>query len=88
MTGRIIFNEEGHRSDFYLEVLELDQDGFKKIAIWDPKDGINYTRSQSDVYSQITQSLHNKTIIVAARLGMPYLKLRLVFIKNKSKSTI
>lgn len=76
MTGRIIFDDDGRRTDFYMEVLELNQDGFKKIATWDPIAGINYTRSQSEVYSQITQSLQNKTVIVAARLGMPYLRLK------------
>lgn len=79
MTGRIIFDDFGHRTEFHLEVLELDKDEFKKIAIWDAKDGLNYTRSQSEVYTQITHSLQNKTIIVAARLGMPYLKLKFVF---------
>lgn len=76
MTGRIIFNDDGRRTDFYMEVLEQSQEGFRKIATWDPASGINYTRSQSEVYSQITQSLQNKTVIVAARLGMPFLKLK------------
>lgn len=57
-----------------MEILELSQtDGFKKIATWDTEHGINATRSQSDIFSQISASLQNRTIIVASRIGMPYL---------------
>lgn len=61
--------------DFYMEILELNQEGFKKIAILDPPTmKINYTRTEAEVYSQVTQSLQNKTVIVVARLGMPFLR--------------
>lgn len=73
MTGRIIFDDNGRRTNFYIEVLELNTEGFTKIATWDPITGINYTRSQSEVYSHITQSLQNKTVVVSVRLGGPYL---------------
>lgn len=73
MTGRIIFDDDGRRTNFYVEVLELNPEGFTKIATWDPITGINYTRSQSEVYSQITQSLQNKTVVVSVRVGGPYL---------------
>lgn len=76
MTGRIIFNDDGLRTEFYLEILELSQEGFKKIATWDPTIGVNYTRSPGEVYTEISRSLQNKTIVVAARLGMPYLRFK------------
>lgn len=79
MTGRIIFNDDGIRKEFYLEILELSQEGFKKIATWDQTIGVNYTRSQGDVYTEISRSLKNKTVIVAARVGMPYLRFKLDF---------
>lgn len=75
MTGRIVFDDNGRRKDFYMEILELNQEGFKRIATLDPKDlHINYTRSEAEVYSQVTQSLQNKTVIVAVRTGMPFLR--------------
>lgn len=75
MTGRIVFDDNGRRKDFYMEILELNQEGFKKIATLDPKNlHINYTRTEAEVYSQVTQSLQNKTVIVAARTGMPFLR--------------
>lgn len=72
-TGRLVFDDSGRRADFYVEMLELNAEGFKKIATWDRTGGLNYTRSQSEVYTQIQQSLQNKTVIVAARLGKPWL---------------
>lgn len=78
MTGRIIFNDDGVRKEFYLEILELSQEGFKKIATWDQTIGVNYTRSPGDVYTEISRSLQNKTVIVAARVGMPYLRFKYV----------
>lgn len=77
MTGRIVFDNQGRRDNFYMEVLELDnlkKDRFTKIATWDAIGGINYTRTQTEVDSQVIQSLQNKTIVVAARIGKPYLE--------------
>lgn len=77
MTGMITFDEDGLRNDFNLEILELSKDeGFKKIATWDPKNKVNITRALSDVYSQISQSIQNKTFVVVSRTGMPYLRER------------
>ena len=77
MTGAMHFNDVGQRDVFYLEVLELSEsDGFKKIATWDPTQGINMTRSLSDVYTQISHSLTSKTLVVVSRLGMPYLQMK------------
>lgn len=72
-----MFDDEGRRNDFYMEVLELSlNDEFKKIATWSLSTGIFSTRTQLDKDTQITKSLQNKTIVVSARLGMPYLQVR------------
>ncbi|XP_055683998.1 glutamate receptor ionotropic, kainate 2-like [Lutzomyia longipalpis] len=76
ITGPIVFDDLGRRTHFELEIIESSKDGFKKIATWDPTHGINYTRSQGEVYSQIVESLQNKTFIVASRLGPPFLSFR------------
>lgn len=75
MTGRIIFDNKGRRKDFYMEILELNMEGFQKIATLDPKDlHINYTRTEAEVYTQVSHALQNKTLIVAAKIGMPFLR--------------
>lgn len=58
-----------------MDVVELSMaEGLKKIATWDPTYGINMTRALSEVYTQISQSLQNRTMIVTSRIGMPYLQ--------------
>lgn len=77
MTGRIIFDNSGKRKDFYMEILELKQDGFKKIATMDPKHlSINYTRSQAEVEAEVSDSLKNRTMIIVAIISQPYLERR------------
>lgn len=45
-----------------MDVLEMSQNGFRKIAYWDSIEGVVLTRDLSEVYSQISESLHNKTV--------------------------
>jgi glutamate receptor, ionotropic, invertebrate len=73
ITGQIIFNDDGKRTHFNLEVIELSKDGFKKIATWTADGGVDYTRSSSEVENEIMESLQNKTFIVTSRIGEPFL---------------
>lgn len=58
-----------------MEILELSvNDGLKRVATWDPEHGVITTRLFSDMYSQISASLQNKTLSVAAKTGMPFLR--------------
>ncbi|XP_012273725.1 glutamate receptor ionotropic, kainate 2 isoform X1 [Orussus abietinus] len=73
LTGIIKFDHEGFRSDFVLDIIELNsKEGLKKIGIWNSTDGVNFTRSYGDVYTQIVESLQNKTFIVTTILSSPY----------------
>lgn len=74
MTGPIEFNEKGKRVNFYLEILELSKEGFKKIAHWDKEYGVVTTRPSGEVETHIMGSLQNKTVIVISRTGMPFLR--------------
>lgn len=73
ISGEILFNDEGKRSHFHLEITELSKEGFKKIGTWDPVHGVNYTRSLGEAYDQIVGQIHDKTFIVASRIGAPFL---------------
>lgn len=70
MTGRVMFDAHGRRSFFYMEMLQLNKD---VIATWNPEDGIKLMRTTDELKSQIQQSLQNKTVMVSARLGKPWL---------------
>lgn len=69
LTGIIKFDHQGFRSDFVLDIIELNnKEGLKKIGTWNSTKGINFTRSYGDVYTQIVENLQNKTFIVTTIL--------------------
>ncbi|XP_076630842.1 kainate-type ionotropic glutamate receptor subunit 1D isoform X3 [Colletes latitarsis] len=73
LTGIIKFDHQGFRSDFILDIIELNnKDGLKKIGTWNSTKGINFTRSYKEEYIQIVENLQNKTFIVTTILSAPY----------------
>lgn len=69
MTGKIKFGREtGKREFFTLEITELTKNGFRKIGSWDPENGITYTRTKSEMESEIYQSISNKSFVVVSRI--------------------
>ncbi|KAL7026717.1 hypothetical protein ACKWTF_005135 [Chironomus riparius] len=76
ITGRIVFNDDGKRSHFQLEITELSKEGFKKIGTWDPEHHVNYTRTLGEAYEQVIEALQNKTFIVVSRIAAPFLDYR------------
>ncbi|XP_063703290.1 glutamate receptor ionotropic, kainate 2-like isoform X2 [Culicoides brevitarsis] len=86
ISGPLTIDENGHRRDFLLEVIEFFQkknaplsyseNGFKKIGTWDALNKITYTRTEGEIKEQLTESFQNKTFIVASRIGAPFLSYR------------
>ncbi|XP_063982434.1 glutamate receptor ionotropic, kainate 1 isoform X2 [Diachasmimorpha longicaudata] len=77
LTGLIKFDHQGFRSDFMLDIIELNsKEGLKKIGTWNSTEGVNFTRTFGDVYTQIVESLQNKTFIVTTILSAPYCMLK------------
>ncbi|KZC04141.1 Glutamate receptor 1 [Dufourea novaeangliae] len=69
LTGIIKFDHQGFRSDFILDIIELNnKEGLKKIGTWNSTKGINFTRSYKEEYTQIVENLQNKTFIVTTIL--------------------
>ncbi|KAG8234007.1 hypothetical protein J437_LFUL013925, partial [Ladona fulva] len=62
----------GFRSNFMLDVVELTRDGLQKIGTWNSTAGVNFTRTYGEAYTQIVESLQNKTFIVTTILSSPY----------------
>ncbi|XP_014247084.1 glutamate receptor ionotropic, kainate 2-like isoform X2 [Cimex lectularius] len=73
MTGKIKFDEKGRRIFATVDITELTKS--RQIGSWNPEDGISYTRTKSQMESDMFQSLSNKTFIVVSRLGEPYLRI-------------
>lgn len=68
LTGVIKFDHQGFRSDFVLDIVELNKDGLKKIGTWNSTEGVNFTRTYGEVYTQIVEILQNKTFVVTTIL--------------------
>ncbi|XP_075219248.1 glutamate receptor ionotropic, kainate 2-like isoform X3 [Lycorma delicatula] len=73
MSGKMAFDNSGLRNYFSIEILQLIDKGFKKLGSWDPKNGISYTRTTSEMAGEQLQNIKNKTFIITSRIGRPYL---------------
>nr|CAD7443085.1 unnamed protein product [Timema bartmani] len=76
LTGVIKFDNQGFRSNFMLDIVELSKDGLKKIGTWNSTEGVNFTRTYGEAYTQIVESLQNKTFVVTTILSSPYCMLK------------
>ncbi|XP_068243537.1 glutamate receptor ionotropic, kainate 2-like isoform X3 [Palaemon carinicauda] len=77
LTGLIKFNTEGFRSDFQLDIVEVDvKEGLKKVGTWTQVGGANYTRSWAEAVETVETNLHNKTLRVSIALTPPYAMLK------------
>ena len=68
LTGRIRFDTLGFRSDFDLDIIELKKEGLVKVGAWSQAAGANFTRNYTESYSEIVESLHNKTLKITTIL--------------------
>ncbi len=72
LTGAIRFDQHGLRTDFELEIVELKRNGLVKVGTWTEASGVNFTRNFTESYSEIVESLQNKTLVVTTILSPPY----------------
>ncbi|KAJ8939714.1 hypothetical protein NQ318_009814 [Aromia moschata] len=73
LTGVIKFDHQGFRSDFVLDIIELSREGLKKIGTWNSTEGVNFTRTYGEAYTQIVEIIQNKTFVVTTILSAPYI---------------
>ncbi|KAG8191844.1 hypothetical protein JTE90_022833, partial [Oedothorax gibbosus] len=75
LTGRIVFDENGLRTNFTVKILDLTHLGMREVGEWEHNsDGKirrtgNYSRQMEDV----SNSLRNKTLIITTILNEPYM---------------
>lgn len=72
LTGKIKFDQHGLRTKFELEIVELKKDGLVKVGYWAEEVGVNFTRNFTESYTEIVESLQNKTLIVTTIYSPPY----------------
>lgn len=75
LTNLIKFDNQGFRTDFLLDVIELSASGLRKVGDWNSTQGVNFTRTYIDQHAEIVENLKNKTLIVTAILVCLLLRL-------------
>ena len=64
LSGVIKFDQHGLRSDFSLEIVELKKTGLDKVGVWNESGGVHFTRNFTESYTEIVESLQNKTLVI------------------------
>lgn len=72
LTNLIKFDNQGFRTDFLLDIIELSSAGIRKVGDWNSTQGVNFTRSFGDLQQDIVDNLKNKTLVISAILSDPY----------------
>lgn len=70
LTNLIKFDNQGFRTDFVLDIIELSSTGIRKVGDWNSSlpHGVNFTRSFGEQQQDIVENLKNKTLVVTAIL--------------------
>ena len=68
MTGLMEFDENGRRTFFSVDIIQLASNGSRKIGTWDPRNDISYTRSMSEITKEIQESITTKEFVVTSRI--------------------
>ncbi|XP_031625101.1 glutamate receptor ionotropic, kainate 2 [Contarinia nasturtii] len=72
LTNLIKFDNQGFRTDFLLDIIELSANGIRKVGDWNSTQGVNFTRSFKEQQQDMVDNLKNKTLVVTALLSDPY----------------
>lgn len=73
LTGDIKFDNQGYRTVFAVDIVELTSAGVTKIGTWNSTDGLSVTRIIENTVAIETGSLRNKTFIVLTTLVFLFL---------------
>jgi hypothetical protein len=69
LTGKMRFDGvTGNRNYFKVDVVKVHESKKHRLGSWDPSEGMTLTRSVSEIYSEIAQSITNKTFVVVGKL--------------------
>ncbi|KAG7256829.1 hypothetical protein CRUP_016172, partial [Coryphaenoides rupestris] len=74
LTGNIQFDQHGKRVNYSVNIMELKSNGPVKIGYWNEMDRMAVTKS--DVFTNESAGMENKTFIVTTILEAPYVMLK------------
>lgn len=88
LTNLIKFDNQGFRTDFTLDVIELSPSGIRKVGDWNSTQGVNFTRSYNEHQNEIVENLKNKTLVVTTILVIFVLYVHIFNIRPANNSII
>lgn len=68
LTNVIKFDHQGFRTDFLLDIIDLNTIGLRKVGTWNSTQGVNFTRTYREHQNEIEENLKNKTLVVTTIL--------------------
>lgn len=68
MTGDIKFDNQGYRTNFAVDVVELTSSGIAKVGTWNSSEGLKIVRKHEETIVIDDGSLKNKTFVVMTAL--------------------
>nr|XP_018900134.1 PREDICTED: glutamate receptor ionotropic, kainate 3-like [Bemisia tabaci] len=75
LTGHIVFDHEGFRTNIHLQLIELTDEGLKQLGTWNTSEGLRIIKAEADEDASAaaqTEDLRNMTFIVITALTPPY----------------
>ncbi|XP_072144874.1 glutamate receptor ionotropic, kainate 2-like [Dermacentor andersoni] len=77
LTGYVRLDEDGLRTDFTLNVIELKSTGFEKVGTWTRRTGIRFSRGYvQQKQEEIVDVIQNRTFRVSTIVNPPYTMLK------------
>lgn len=75
LTGRLAFDENGNRIDYSLDIVELNNNNVRRLAVWNSERPyvLDITISEDENREEKLKGLSEMTFIVSSRIGAPYL---------------
>ncbi|TNM84470.1 glutamate receptor 1-like isoform X1 [Takifugu flavidus] len=75
LTGRVQFDERGHRTNYTVTVMELSLKGPRKIGYWNERRGYVHTAIYRPSMEEF-QPIQNRTYVITTILEAPYMMLK------------
>ncbi|CAL8109948.1 unnamed protein product [Orchesella dallaii] len=81
LTGLIQFNTSGYRTDVQMDVVQLKQNGLRKIGTWDSKFVTKFNWAKQNATEETAQDdsidLKNRTLTVTTIMNKPFMMLKI-----------
>ncbi|XP_022247281.1 glutamate receptor ionotropic, kainate 1-like [Limulus polyphemus] len=76
LTGFVEFDQNGTRTNFSLDILELKEEGLRKVGTWNTQFGIQFSTKYEKLVGDVLRQLRNRTLEVVTIINPPYMMMK------------